>query len=88
MLQFYFKKYCCPVKKENIFIMIFMLRLENSLLCKQNGITSPGGEPPGTGPGGDDAVTHPAENRRDRDSLHNASLVYLEQVAGVAVGDG
>ena len=34
------KFYWCPVKKENIFILIFMLRLEHSLLRKQNGITS------------------------------------------------
>ena len=34
------KNYWCPVKKENIFILIFMLRFENSLLRKQNGITS------------------------------------------------
>ena len=35
-LIFFIENYCCPVKKENI----FMLRFENSLLCKQNGITS------------------------------------------------
>ena len=39
-LIFFIENYCCPVKKETIFILIFMLRLENSLLCKQNGITS------------------------------------------------
>ena len=35
-LILFIENYCCPVKKENI----FMLRFENSLLCKQNGITS------------------------------------------------